>query len=60
MTDQDPIASLLRATGKRPAVSAERSARVREVVRTAWQGEVVRRRRRRWVAAGLAAVATIL
>lgn len=60
MTDQDPIASLLRATGRRPAVPAERSARVREAARAAWQGEVVRRRRSRRLAGALMLAAAVL
>jgi len=60
MTGDDPIASLLRATGRRPEVPAERSARLREAARTAWQAEVVRRRRRRRVVFTMALAATLV
>jgi len=57
---EDPIGSLLRATGRRVAVPEERSARVREAARVAWQREVGRRRRRRRIAGGLALAAAVL
>ena len=60
MTGDDPIASLLRATGRRPAVPAARSARVREAARTVWQAEVARRLRSRRLALALALAATVL
>ena len=60
MTNQDPIASLLRATGRRPAAPPERSARVREAARLAWNAEIVRRRRSRRFTFALALAASVV
>ncbi len=60
MTNQDPIASLLRATGRRPAAPPERSARVREATRLAWNAEIVRRRRSRRLTFALALAASVV
>jgi ferric-dicitrate binding protein FerR (iron transport regulator) len=66
MSDLDPreseIESLLRATGRRPAVPPERLERAAMAVRAHWETEWRRRARRRrlWVAAGLAVAATIV
>jgi len=60
MTNQDPIASLLRATGRRPAAPPERSARVREAARLAWNAEIVRRRRSRRLTFALALAASVV
>ncbi len=52
MNELDPIERLLKATGRRPAVSADRTERVRDAVSLRWQSEVARHARRRrigWV-----------
>jgi ferric-dicitrate binding protein FerR (iron transport regulator) len=55
----DPIATLIRAAGKRPQIDAEQVARVRAAVHEEWRGEIRRGRTRRWSLAA-AAVAAIL
>jgi len=60
MTDDDPIESLLRATGKRPDVAAPRAERVRAAAHAAWRQEVGRRTRRRRLIGATALAATIL
>jgi ferric-dicitrate binding protein FerR (iron transport regulator) len=45
MTEHDPIEALLKASGRRPGVAADRADRVREVVSAAWREEVARRGR---------------
>jgi ferric-dicitrate binding protein FerR (iron transport regulator) len=57
--DDHRIEALLRATGKRPAVSPERTRRVHDAARAAWQGEVRRRRTRRRVVRALVLAAAI-
>src|SRR5688572_21753670 len=59
MSDQDPLARLLRAGGPRPMPSPERVARAREIVRAEWDAAVAhtRTRRRRWLSAGALAAA---
>ena len=65
MTEIDPIETLLKATGRRPAVSVDRTDRVREVVHAHWRSEMARCARRRrigWVlsmASAAAAVAVV-
>jgi ferric-dicitrate binding protein FerR (iron transport regulator) len=63
MSDQDPLASLLRAGGPRPMPSPERLTRAREVVRAEWGAAVAhtRTRRRRWLSAAalVAAVSAV-
>ena len=61
MTEHDPIEAILKATGRRPPVAAERAERVRSAARSQWMRELTRRTRRRramWIAT-LAAVAVI-
>jgi ferric-dicitrate binding protein FerR (iron transport regulator) len=60
MTDDDPIESLLRASGKRPDVGAPRAQRVRAAAHAAWRHEVARRTRRRRLIGATALAATIL
>jgi len=59
----DRIAQLIRAAGARPAVPAERAARVKAAVREHWRGEIAGRERSRqlagWVALAAALVAGI-
>ena len=61
MESKDPIALLLRLTGPRPAVPADRAARVKAAVRADWRAAVERgaRRRTRWRLAALAAILTV-
>jgi ferric-dicitrate binding protein FerR (iron transport regulator) len=62
MSEHDPIETLLKATGRRPKVPAERMERVRDVAEAAWRHDVarrVRRRRVRWIAT-LSAAAVVL
>lgn len=56
--NDDPIATLIRAAGKRPQIDAEQMARVRAVVHDEWRGEIRRGKTRRWTvaAAGVAAM----
>ena len=49
MTEHDPIEALLQATGRRPGVEAERTARVRHAAHAEWRDGVRRTRRRRAV-----------
>ncbi len=58
----DPIEALLRLTGPRPRVPAERAERVKDAVRAHWRSgiEGSRKRNRRRVAAALAVAATIV
>ena len=58
-TGDDPIEALLRATGRRPAVSADRSRRVHDAARAAWHEEVRRRRVRRRLVRALALTAAL-
>ena len=62
MNDHDSIEELLKATGRRPAVPADRTARVRDAVHTGWRREVARRARQRLIAWGvsLAAAAVVV
>lgn len=60
MDRNDPIASLLRLTGARPAVPADRAARVRDAVRAEWRAATAGRVRRRVLARRLAALAAVL
>ena len=60
MDGNDPIASLLRLTGARPAVPADRAARVRDAVRAEWRAAPAGRVRRRVLARRLAALAAVL
>ncbi len=53
MTDQDPIEALLKATGRRPPVPADRTDRVRVAAHAQWRREVARRDRRRVIAWGV-------
>jgi hypothetical protein len=65
MTQKDPIEALLKSTGRRPPVDADRTGRVRDAVRATWTLEVeagARRRRVGWIvslASAAAAVAAI-
>lgn len=62
MTNHDPIEALLKATGRRPAVPADRTDRVRDVARAGWRREVARRARHRRIGWGvsLAAAAVVV
>lgn len=58
----DRIETLLRHTGRRPPVPADRARRVEATVREHWRAELRRRssrRRRTWAAAALATAATV-
>jgi hypothetical protein len=57
----DRIESLLRTTGRRPVVPADRAARVKARVRAHWEAERIRRSRNRraWIVTGVAAAASI-
>ena len=57
----DPIEDLLKKTGKRPEVAADRRDRVRGAVQGAWKGDLAARARRRvrrvlWVSAATLAI----
>ncbi|HKS25265.1 MAG TPA: FecR domain-containing protein [Thermoanaerobaculia bacterium] len=56
--ENDPIATLVRLAGRRPALDAERTARVRRAVANEWRASV---RRKRWtrLSAAAAVAATI-
>jgi ferric-dicitrate binding protein FerR (iron transport regulator) len=56
----DPIATLVRAAGKRPQVDANRVARVRAAVQDEWQQTVHQRRRTRWTIAAAAVIAATI
>lgn len=63
MNEPDPIETLLRVTGRRPAVSADRTGRVRDAARARWMSEVAgraRRRRVRWVVSMASAAVAIV
>jgi len=57
----EKIAGLLRLTGPRPAVPADRTSRVRAAVRARWRAEVAGRSKRQtlWTVAALAAAVTV-
>lgn len=59
--ERDDIGGLIRAAGKRPAVPAERTERVKTALHAHWSRQVVRRRRVRYLVytAGLAAAAAL-
>lgn len=57
MNDHDLIEALLKATGRRPAVPADRTDRVRAAARDDWRHEVARHARRRRVRWGLSLAA---
>ncbi len=48
--DQDAVAQLLQLAGRRPAPPPESMARIRAATHAAWQQELNRRSRRRWLA----------
>ena len=60
MTDHDPIEALLKATGRRPAIPADRACRVREAALTQWRAEAAQRRRRRFAWAASPAAAAVI
>jgi len=63
MTDDDPMARLLRAAGPRPAVPLETAARVKSVLRSHWRAEVQAVRRRRtslWAVSSVAAAVALI
>ncbi|MEK6371346.1 MAG: FecR domain-containing protein [Acidobacteriota bacterium] len=57
--ENDPIATLLQLAGRRPAVPADVTARVREAVREEWELSARRRTRMRFAAAAAAVVVLI-
>jgi ferric-dicitrate binding protein FerR (iron transport regulator) len=57
--ENDPIAALLQLAGRRPAVPAELTARVREAVHEEWAQRARRRTRMRFAAAAAAIVVVI-
>ena len=62
MSEHDPIEALLKATGRRPTVPAERMGRVRDAVAAHWRQHLARRARRRrtgWIVS-LAAAAVVI
>ena len=62
MTNHDSIEALLKATGRRPAVHADRTDRVRDAAHAGWRREVARRVRHRRIGWGmsLAAAAVVV
>jgi ferric-dicitrate binding protein FerR (iron transport regulator) len=54
--NEEQVAKLLRLAGRRPAVDAERTARVRAAVHEEWVRESAGRQRKRWLLAAAAAV----
>lgn len=58
--NEDPVATLIRAAGKRPQPSLDAMQRVRAAVEGEWRGEVTRRKRTRWTMAAVAAVAAMI
>ena len=62
MNDHDAIEALLKATGRRPAVPADRTDRVRAAAYDGWRREVARRARHRRIGWGvsLAAAAAVV
>lgn len=56
----DEIATLIRLAGRRPAVSEERAARVRQNVRQEWLQATRQRTRYRWLAAAAAISVAVL
>ena len=55
MTDEkDSIAALIQLAGKRPAVPADATERVRAAVREEWERATRRRTRLRWMSAAAA------
>lgn len=60
--DRDDIATLIRAAGRRQAVPADRTMRVKAALHERWTGEISRRRRRRylWATVTLAAAASLV
>lgn len=57
--ENDPIATLLQLAGRRPAVPADVTARVREAVREEWERSARRRTQRRFALAAAAVVVLI-
>jgi ferric-dicitrate binding protein FerR (iron transport regulator) len=57
--NDDSVATLIRAAGKRPQPSAELMERVRASVHDEWREVVSRRRRTRWTLAAVAAIALL-
>jgi ferric-dicitrate binding protein FerR (iron transport regulator) len=57
--ENDPIAALLQLAGRRPAVPADVTARVREAVREEWEQRTRRRARMRFALAAAAVVVLI-
>jgi ferric-dicitrate binding protein FerR (iron transport regulator) len=57
--ENDPIATLLQIAGRRPAVPADVTARVREAVREEWERSARRRTRRRFALAAAAVVVLV-
>ena len=60
MTGDDRIEALLKSTGRRPAVSALRTERVRARARSEWQAEVARRRLPRVIVGTVALAAAVV
>lgn len=60
--NDDPIATLIRAAGKRPRIDAGQMARVRAAVHEEWRGQIRRGQKRRWMvaAAGVAAILALV
>jgi ferric-dicitrate binding protein FerR (iron transport regulator) len=58
--DERRVGELIRLVGTRPAVSAERAARVKAAVRERWRAETVRRARSRRLRIWAAAAAAVL
>ena len=57
MNDHDSIEALLKATGRRPAISADRTDRVRAAAHDDWRREVARTARHRRIGWGVSLVA---